>query len=111
MDLGARRFEIVLDLSQLESVGVALGPIGCAIEGVEGETMPARGLPPIRSFADGHAPHQPPLPWLDQPCDENERPVLPKPPYATLRTAEDATRALEDAPPEDVVIRPPQLVQ
>ena len=50
VQFGRRRLDVALDLVEGEGVGVALVPVGLAVEGVEGEA----GLPPRRASPAAH---------------------------------------------------------
>jgi hypothetical protein len=58
----ARRLDARLDLREGEGIGVALVPIGLAVQAVEVEAVPGRHVAPVGACADGHAAHQPPPP-------------------------------------------------
>ena len=105
VQLGARSFDVVFDLGQREGVGVALVPIGFAVDGVEGKAGVPRNLPPAGPLSAGEAAHQVP------PKEEKLLPLLPKPPNCVAFAAAGLSVAEEAWPPPPVETLPPDPVQ
>ncbi len=118
MQFARRAFDVLLDLAEREGVGVALVPVGRAVEGMEGEARGPRPLAPVRTLADGNAAHQ-------EPNEEKLLPLPPKPPKLVepplpvellapvepVLAATDLILPAEAEPPDPVAIFEPEPVQ
>lgn len=105
MQFRARALDRLLDLCEGKGVGVALVPIGRAVDGVEGEARLPRDLTPAGSLSAGYAAHQLP------PKEEKLLPLLPNPPNCVAFAAAGLSVAEEACPPLPVEILPPDPVQ